>query len=37
MMIERMRPERPVAPSIVAASLTSPGIDCSAPVQTMNM
>ena len=25
------------APSILAASRTSPGIDCSAPVQTRNM
>ena len=36
MMIERII-RNPVAPSMLAASLTSPGIDCSAPVQTMNM
>ncbi len=36
MMIERTV-RHAVAPSILAASLTSPGIDWSAPVQTRNM
>ena len=36
MMIDRSVRNGP-APSIVAASRTSEGIDCSAPVQTMNM
>ena len=27
----------PLAPSIFAASLTSPEMDCRAPVHTMNM
>ena len=36
MMIDRSV-RKALAPSIFAASRTSPGIDCSAPVQTMNM